>query len=380
MGPAVIIPDGDCLYITQDRCWTICITNAALHIPPHILSVIHTYTNAAGRSFLDWDILTAVEISVERKQYLPAFSSTVKPFKPPASDAYRVTTEVLRAQIEMAGPCLYDIGIDVTQAFHDGLVRSEYPHKGKGMHLAAESGKADSYTLRKDHKVLSMDGSMLRGFLDMGFTVTCPSKRPAAGLCLAATIPDDSSYIFGFIALRSHSGVVTSPCGRSLLGHDAAAVSWDFVEDAYQILQEDLTVFNPAHHGRDTVLLPLEERLGIEETRTHYGVREIAREFKRGIAILRWHGVPEEAIMEYVDSLRIPQWIRLHEDTLNQAAERITRLTDKASRWEWGNADSAAREMCKLIEDLEGLLEYALDLGPLPELIRIIKEGEQKAG
>ena len=379
MGPAVIIPDGDCLYITQSKVWTICITNAALHIPPHILSVIHTYTDAATGSFFDWDLLTAVEISTEHKQYLPAFSSTVRPFVRAQRSYGHVTAEQLRAQIGVAGPCLYDVGMDVTQAFRDGLVRSEYPRKERG-HLAAESGKADSYTLQRGRKVLSMDGPRLRGFLDMGFTVTCPSKKPDAGLCLAATIMEGGAYIFGFIALRSHSGITGSPCGRSLLGHDAVAICWDFEEDAYQLLQEDLTVFNPAYHGRDTVLLSLEERLGVEDTRTHYANREMSREFKRGIAILRWHGVPEEAILEYAESLRTSQWVRIHEDVLLKAAERIARLAGGVSKWEWGSADSAAKDMCKLIEDLEVLLGHPLDLGLLPEMIRSIKEGEQKAG
>jgi hypothetical protein len=306
--PAVLIPDGDVVYITNGW-WLLVLTGADQHLDDEVLQAVRS-CDTRRNEYVNWLVINARVVDFDEGKFTShsgrkAQSIVVHSYE------YGWKPENVRQLIDAYAPSIYGEGVSLSKMFADGQA---YPLYGKAADHLAKRATIESYVFRFGDKVLPVGGKLFQAFYEMGFSITCPQEAystrrghgPALGLYLEDVEPD----VFGFLMPRTGSGIKMTDDGRPLQA-DPAIISWITAEEALEeILQK--------HHyrpGRDL-----------------YGAYAQGSLLNRSVDVLRWKGLTDAEIEELYEDGREAAYEAQHEALLQQLTASSTRATGVAPR------------------------------------------------
>jgi len=381
LGNAYLVPDGDCLYIVSaDSNWLICVTGFCHNFPSEIVNLVEQYTNASDVSgkYLTWDILCA-EVDLQRRQYLPAKSKTVK-----ALMAERhprgLNAKSVRDHIESRGALLSDREADLVDLFNSGQAHSVYPEATKGAQFARDQAMASKYIFQHNGKVVAVDGDYFRAFYDMGFGLWVPSQRYTEKLgmpTLTAVLEGGDTYALGFLPPLDRSGITTAADGRMLYA-DASLVSWATPEEAQEIIAGDTEIFNPLTHSDLVLADGTEDRVDDIGARATY-TSSISASTQVAIGVLRWHGVAEHDIIALLDAQRFPSYEKAYHKIMGAVGGSWKLGQVNLSDWEMRQMKDMASKARRVLAHLDQA-GIPAEVGDLPALEEALRTHNREAG
>jgi hypothetical protein len=349
LGDAVIVPDGDGIYIYSHEGWMILLLALPNWMSPELVNWLRN-TNTSY-DFVNWGVLTAVDVNLDEKKYLPHGHRKYESIFLSSNWTSKYSPDSLRRNAQQnIGDYMASPMVSLTAMFNDGKARPLYDKPNDGF---AKGANADRYIFRFDDRLVVADAVMFQAFADMGFTITCPTESPK-GVVPPLGLQHESGQVFGYMKARQYSGIKESPYGGEL-SEDAATICWFSEEMAKELL------FDQKHY-------PLEHGVLLADV---VGNKWQGTGARKAVSILRWRGWSDDDIVALYESFRITSWTRRHEVHQHKLEGICERLTQEMNSWQFRNLEEDLQRICKEYEFLKPAL--GVELGILPEAVSLLE-------
>lgn len=353
---AYLIPDGDALYILQDRLeWLLVLPGASAYIPPHVVRAVETHSaKPYAHALVDWRVWCADVVDEAEWQFRPADG---RKFFPVCIEdvmmSGRLSASTCRANIESNSSVIYATEAwDLGHLHAQGLARPLY-HDANASGSFNKTAATYGFVFKLGGKILAVPAQPFLAMLALGFQVTCvqestTSKPPVVGLYKDGDMPQ-----FGFMMPLVDSGIKEDQDGRELFA-DAAIVSWITPEEALQTLQ------TATAYLKGVTLWDLVDSKGAQSQTRHISPKEI----RMAVSALRWRGLADAQIEELYEAGREVAYGRQMMNALRRA-DSIASL-DLEGKPEWQRA-GYRQDVEEIIQEIR---HYAAYLGENPNFGR----------
>lgn len=354
MGPGILVPDGDVLYITNNI-WLIAVTGVEQHFPIELLRMI---ANPPSRSLLlDWRSLEAETLYLQDRKYLPLQGSIARDLYVPITSWPRSSPEAIRGFLEKSAETIWGDNYSLNEYFDNGLAITQYLKQeiaGNERRAFATSPGAEHYTFDLDGRILTVNAGLFRAFHELGFEITCPKDTVGPPQFLGLHHQTEEPVIFGYLAPVRESGVNMTSDNRPLY-LDAGIASWYSVEEGLAQLQA-----TESYEANQLISAT---------SRAADKMSDVPKTLRAGVSILRWKGWDDEEIN------------KAHGLNLGVALEELAqKLDDKISNYyheverngfpRYSNVEHVLLEMSEELACLELELGRALPREHLDYLLR----------
>ena len=374
-----------CIVASQGRqaaivsgSWAILLSNAEKYIDREILEF--SIQQERNNERVDYRILNAREFTGDR--FLPATGKELETVL--VSRNIGATSADYRQVEELLDLHEYAFtGVDLAEMLALGKADPVYARASTSMkRLISGGGQAKSYIFRVEDKIINIDGSLMRGVVDAGFSVIfntqfCPTESPGDLPALGLLDKEDNGVV-GLLMPLKESGIKVDKEGRDIF-IDASTACWISPAYAEELIKGDTSFYDPqvASVAND---LTLEERIKSRR----YG------DAIKGIGALRWHGAPDEEIAKIVSYASYDAWCSLYHQAIGTASTLLTQVDEfSQSAQELTTSEvrrirsfsNRTKEICRRVEALSSLMESSggegdIGVGPLPELVGLITDLE----
>lgn len=354
LGPAYVVLDGDSLYIRAKK-WIIVASSANHVFAPERVEDIKALQGAW--SSIDWLILTAKEVDLSVKKFLPARGRKFQDVNIRSGNYWGAASEgasSIRKTVEDAAPSLYADGlIDLSAKFRDGKAAVIYPEREKGEFCITPT--ADRYVFTEEGRVIVVDAAPFLAFVEMGFQITCPRNRMGTRVeCppLGLYMDWNGVPVFGVLyASDSGSGISTDRKGRALFV-DPATNSWLTPEECRDLLQAP-TEYLPGKNINQML--------------------QDSHNLRRAVSGLRWNGLLDEQIVTLYEDNRYAAYSVIYENAIRRAADLDAYLTDdvleNGDSWRLKGFLNEAKRLKALIENIQKEVGDQISYGHLETII-----------